>query len=69
MAIIHFNDLADGIGPRRDASEFFIRLADSNPGGLVIILAAHDSEDEGTIQNYESNLAALESLQDTLTSQ
>ena len=69
MAIIHFNDLADGVGPRFDASEFFVRLADSSPGGLVIILAAHDSEDERTIQNYERNLAALESLQDTLTSQ
>lgn len=67
--MIHFNDLADGIGLIFSKSEFFSKLKESNPEGLVIILATHDSKEEKANQNYNRNLAALESLQDTLTSQ
>ena len=70
VAVIHFKDLANGIGDKKaDAAAFLAKLSEVKPGGFVVILAAQDSVEQMENQDYERNLAALESLQDIMTSQ
>ena len=64
VVVIHFNDLADGLGEKLDASDFFRRIAESNPTGLVVMLAGW-GENEG--EEYARNMAALESAQEILS--